>query len=156
MSEQFHILCFGNSLHGDDGFGPAVCERLRRQPLPANVRLFEGGTRSLDALGLFENCTRVILVDAMAGSVPGRLNRLAPAEVAREPLVAGGHGAGIGQLLAAVAALMPDPPRIEIYAAEIGEFKPFLLQLSAPISAAVDIAVGWILQAIEDNERERL
>ena len=26
--ERIHVICFGNELHGDDGFGPAVHARL--------------------------------------------------------------------------------------------------------------------------------
>ena len=59
-----HVICFGNELHGDDGFGAAVHRRLAAMPLPADARLFEAGTRGLDALGLFEGCAEAILVDA--------------------------------------------------------------------------------------------
>jgi len=38
-SERVHVICFGNELHGDDGFGPAVHAHLAAAPLPAHVRL---------------------------------------------------------------------------------------------------------------------
>jgi coenzyme F420 hydrogenase subunit delta len=34
----------GNPLFGDDGFGPAVIDRLARHPLPEKVRLIDAGT----------------------------------------------------------------------------------------------------------------
>jgi hypothetical protein len=32
--ERIHVICFGNELHGDDGFGPAVHARPPRPCLP--------------------------------------------------------------------------------------------------------------------------
>ncbi len=40
---MLHILCFGNSLHGDDGVGPALASRLQAIVLPDDVRVFNAG-----------------------------------------------------------------------------------------------------------------
>ena len=47
--ERIHVICFGNELHGDDGFGPAVHARLAAAPVPEHVRLLHevGATRAL-------------------------------------------------------------------------------------------------------------
>ena len=51
-SEQTHIICFGNALHGDDGFGPTVYTHLGETALPPGVRLFCADTAGVGALAL--------------------------------------------------------------------------------------------------------
>ena len=98
MSECFRILCFGNPLHGDDGFGPAVSLALRRMLLQTQVDIIDCGTRGIDALHFFENCQHVLIIDAMAGQEAGRLHLLAAHQIPMENSGSGGHGAGVGYL----------------------------------------------------------
>lgn len=148
-----HIVCFGNPLHGDDGFGPAVYQRLAALPLPDNVRVFDAGTPGLAALALFQGCHEVMVVDAVAsGGIPGKLSRLSPNVVTAE-ITLPGHGIGVGYLLKAVAAL-PDCPRIEIIAAEILGAAPFRPGLSKPVRQAVDDAFVLLEKYAEQVSRQ--
>ena len=147
-SARLRILCFGNPLHGDDGFGPAVAMALRRITDPQLIDIVDCGIRGLDALPLFENCEQVIIVDAMAGDEPGHLHRLRPDQVPAEKATAGGHGAGVGYLLQAVRQIVMQPPAIEVIAVEMATLTPFQPGLSLPVAAAVAEAVevirtGW-------------
>ena len=98
---RLRILCFGNPLHGDDGFGPAVALALRRLLAAGTAEVIDCGNRGLDALHYFENVRQVIVVDAMAGPRPGTVHLLGPRDVPVEDHH-GGHGAGVGYLLEAV------------------------------------------------------
>lgn len=149
---MIHLICFGNDLHGDDGFGSAVCRRMAAWPLPADVRVFEAGTRGLDALALFEGCDEAILVDASepAGQ-PGRLSFPASTELTGESSLPG-HGAGVGYLLRALTALDGPVPTLRIVAAEASMLTPFHPRLSPAMAQAVEETVallhGWLgLQA---------
>jgi hydrogenase maturation protease len=136
-----HILCFGNPLHGDDGFGPAVYQRLAALPLPPDLRLIEAGTPGLAALPLFEGCDEVVIVDALApGETPGRVSQLASEDVMSEAALAG-HGVGVGYLLQAVNALLERPPAIRILAAEAASVTPFRPGLSESVAGAVEETV---------------
>ncbi|ANE57166.1 hydrogenase maturation protease [Methylomonas sp. DH-1] len=139
-----HILCFGNPLHGDDGFGPAVYQRLAQLPLAADVRLFDAGTPGLAALALFRDCAEAVVVDALApAGHPGRLLELAAAAIPLESSAAG-HGHGVGYLLAALA-VMPEPaPTVRIVGVEVAAVEPFRPGLSAPVAAAVERAVALL------------
>lgn len=139
-----HILCFGNPLHGDDGFGYAVYQRLAELPLPENLRLFDAGTPGLAALALFQGCEEVFIVDACSsGGEAGRLNRPLPETVMSE-VTSAGHGVGVGYLLQALAALPEAMPRIHIIAAETAAVTPFRQGLSAAVTKAVDEAVALL------------
>lgn len=130
-----HVICFGNTLHGDDGFGPEVYQRLAALLLPPDVRVFDAGTRGLDALGLFEGCQEAIIVDALEpGSQPGQVTRHAPEAFAPEPSMTG-HGAGVAYLLAALAAL--GGPPLQLVVAEAASLRSFSIGLSERMQHAV-------------------
>lgn len=146
-----HILCFGNPLHGDDGFGPAVYRRLAALPQSDDVRLFDAGTPGLSALALFQDCDEAVIVDALApAGRPGRLVELAPEAIDPESTPAG-HGAGVGFLLQALAALPERPPFIRIIAAEAATVAPFSPGLSESVALAVEQVVA--LLSVSDAER---
>ncbi|MBY6241412.1 hydrogenase maturation protease [Methylosinus sp. Sm6] len=137
-----HIVCFGNPLHGDDGFGPAVYQRLASLPLPRGLRLFDCGTAGLAALAAFEACDEAVIVDAAApAGAPGRLGYLSPESISLESAVAG-HGSGLGYLLRVLAAQPEPAPKIIVLAAEASSLAPFQPGLSRPVARAVENAVA--------------
>lgn len=141
-----HVIFFGNALHGDDGFGPAVCQRLATFKLPADIRLFEAGTCGLDALALFQDCSEAIVVDALEpGSHPGRVSQLAANTLLPESSLPG-HGAGVGYLLAALAALGVPPPRV--IAAEASQLQTFSPGLSLAMQQAVDSTTALLCRIL--------
>lgn len=136
-----HIICFGNPLHGDDGFGQAVYERLAQLPLPDGLRLFDAGIAGLAALSLFQNCDEAIIVDALSrGYQPSRVYELLPEDILIETDVSG-HGTGVGYLLQVLVALAEPLPIIRIVAAEVMVITPFKPGLSTPLLRSVDDAV---------------
>ena len=143
------IVCFGNPLHGDDGVGPAVAARLAEGPLPDGVAVVDAGTPGPAALALFENCDRVIVVDASApAGAPGRVWSPTVEEIAPENVRAG-HGVGVGHLLACLAALGAPPPRVEILAVEAASVAAFRPGLSAPVARAVDEVAARLRRIVE-------
>lgn len=149
-----HIICFGNPLHGDDGFGHAVYQRLASLPAPADVRLFDAGTASLSALALFQDCDETIIVDArISGVKPGSLSQPAPQTLIAEATLSN-HGAGVGYLLRALAALPEPMPKISILAAEISTATSFHWGLSSPVAGAVDKAVVILSRYFHANGHE--
>lgn len=143
-----HLICFGNELHGDDGFGIAVFRRLEGADLPPQTRLFAAATRGLDALALFAGCSEAVVVDALApGDCPGTLRWLDPAQVAPEEAPGlPGHGAGVGHLLQCLRLLGDPLPRVRILGAEAQTVRPFQPGLSAPVCRAVGHAVAELMR----------
>jgi hydrogenase maturation protease len=145
------ILCFGDPLHGDDGFGHAVYQRLAALPLPHDLCLIDAGTPGLSALPLFQGCAEVIIIDALAPSgSPGRLSQPLPEAIAAEAFLPA-HGVGVGYLLRALTALPEQSPQIRIIAAEASGVTPFRSGLSQPVSRAVDEAVALLRPYFEPN-----
>ncbi len=76
------ILGCGNRLIGDDGFGPAVAQRLRSNfTIPADICVFDAGTSVreilFDTILSEKKPSKIVIVDAMdCGRKPGELFRL--------------------------------------------------------------------------------
>ena len=147
-----HLLCFGNELHGDDGFGPAVHTCLAAAPLPAHVRLLRADIAGLAAINCFEGCGQAIVVDALRGFGPaGSLHALDPADfaadAARAEAPAGFHGAGLGALLQLLPAALDRLPQIRLIGVEAARVAPFSPGLSASVAARVGEAAEHIRKA---------
>lgn len=146
---RVHILCFGNAWHGDDGFGLHVLRQLGEQRcLPPHVRAFEAGTAGLNALPLFEGCSKAVLVDAVrTGANIGRLHRMSLEDCVPNPHQQAMHGAGLEHLLAALGAAFTDGtvPELVLIGAEVGRIAPFTTTLSPPLAAAVARAVQLVM-----------
>ena len=113
-----HILCFGNVLHGDDGFGIHVLRRLKEDyVLPRQVRVFEGGVAGLQALAYFENCGKAIVVDALIGAgIIGSVHRLNLEDLSDPEMEFSLHNIGVNHLLNVLPAYLGDAPPPEVIA----------------------------------------
>jgi len=142
-----HIVCFGNELHGDDGFGIRVYERLRGLAWPKDVKLFNAGIAGLDALEFLVDCRQAILVDALADSGnAGEVCVFKPHDLADCREMPGGHDLGIPYLLKALEIIRQPLPDIVIVGVEVETeaIKPFSPGLSDKAKRAVDKAVHII------------
>jgi hydrogenase maturation protease len=142
------VVCFGNALHGDDGFGQHVFARLREPGvLPDGVAAFDAGVAGLNALGYFEGCEKAVVVDALRkGARPGTLHRLVPADLEPSGAELSLHELGVSSLLAALAAIAREPPDVVLIGAEAGELRAFSDRLSPPLAAALPAAVRLIVR----------
>ncbi|MDP1663818.1 MAG: hydrogenase maturation protease [Methylobacter sp.] len=140
-----HIVCFGNELHGDDGFGTRIYAELRRLTWPEDVEVFNAGIAGLNALRFLEDCSQAILVDALAnfGNV-GEVCLLRPEDLADRPEQLTGHGLGIPYLLEALKVIREPLPDILIVGVEIAALKLFSPGLSDKTEQAVAKTVQLI------------
>ncbi|OJX71754.1 hydrogenase maturation protease [Magnetospirillum sp. 64-120] len=130
------LICLGNMLHADDGFGPAVHRRLASRRWPDGVRLLdatEGGV-----LDLLRQCRHAILVTSLDRTLgqPGQVLRLSDDQVPADPQ--GPLGAGVAAILASMRRLLPEPPATEILGVVALRQIPFSAGLSPLVAAAVE------------------
>jgi hydrogenase maturation protease len=145
-----HIVCFGNELHGDDGFGVRVYAELCRQVWPKDVEVFNAGIAGLNALRFLENCSQAILVDALARfGNPGDVCLLRPEELADGQPRLSGHGLGIPYLLEALTIIRNPLPDIVIVGVEVESVKPFCMRLSDRAERAIPETVRLIRGLVE-------
>lgn len=140
-----HIVCFGNELHGDDGFGVRIHAELCRLSWAEDVAIFNAGIAGLNALRFLEDCRLAILVDALANfGKPGKVCLLAPEDLAIRPQPLAGHGLGLPYLLEALKVIRVSLPEILIVGVEIAGVKPFSPGLSGSAERAIPDTVRLI------------
>ena len=141
------VLGVGNPLLGDDGIGAAAIHRLRQEPLPRGVEVFDAGTSTIDVLADLARFERVIVIDAVraAGAVPGTVVEfdLATAEVEGAGPAFSAHEFELGGLKALAAALGVKLPPVHV----VG-LVPVEVELGQGLSPAGMAALGPIVERV--------
>jgi hydrogenase maturation protease len=158
MPRRILVAGIGNIFLGDDGFGVAVARRLAERALPDGVQVVDFGIRGMDlAYALLEHYDAVILVDAApGGEKPGTLYLIEPQMDQAGAVALDTHGMDPVKVLALAQALGARPTRIWLVACEPGRLldgedsEDVLVELSAPVQAAVEEAVTMVESLVED------
>jgi hydrogenase maturation protease len=131
----------GERIAGDDGVGPAVIDRLRGEPLPADVGLVELSDPSALVPLLDETHGRLVVVDAVLAEPPGEVRALDLAALETAALTpVSSHGLSVGQALALAAATRAPAaasPEVRVVAINIGRPTRGLPGLSPAVAASV-------------------
>ena len=139
----------GNVLRGDDGFGPAVVERLGQ--LPAGVEVVETGIGGIALLQeLMAGCDGLVLVDALDhGEAPGTVFMLEPV-VEDGKHVADVHLANPERVLAMAKSMGVLPERVRIVGCQAAETDELGEGLSPEVERAVELAAARVREAVSD------
>ena len=139
------VVAIGNPDRGDDGFGPAVAQRLRGR-VPSTVRVLECSGDVLALIEDWDGIPSVIVVDAMAPiSDPGQVHRF---NLTDSPLPIGfapssSHALGVTETVELARSLGSLPQCLVAYLVEGEKFGT-----GAPLSSAVVEAVEDVVECI--------
>lgn len=140
-----HIVCFGNELHGDDGFGYHIYLKLIELAWPEDVAVFYAGIAGINALDFIQNCRWAILVDAlMDKGQAGEVLVLKPTELPTGNRPSSSHDNGLQHLLELMHAVYDQCPEITIVGAVVPGVQPFTPGLTAPALKAIPEAIRII------------
>ena len=162
MGKRVLIAGIGNVFLGDDGFGVEVVKRLAGRGLPEGVEVKDFGIRGMDlAYALQDDYALVIFVDATPrGGEPGTVYLIEP-EIEKDGEVAlDAHGMDPVKVIKLSRALGAKPARTLVVGCEPqvvlgGEnYDEMLMELSEPVSAAVDEAVELLESLVDRIGRE--
>ncbi len=151
------IAGIGNIFLGDDGFGVEVVRRLAHCPLPEDVRVADFGIRGFDlAYALQDGYETTILVDACPhGQQPGTVYLIEPAleiadNSAQQSLV-NAHSMNPMSVICMARAMNAPIKRILLVGCEPETLggEEGAMGLSAPVEAAVDVAVKQITLLVD-------
>lgn len=147
---QVFILGVGNPLYRDDGFGvEAVAAFEQAFSTGPEVAVIDGGTEGLSLLGVIEEATELVLLDAVAGpGAPGSLVEMDGRELAGgTPLKLSEHQVGIEEVLglAVWRGRLPERTVLVGVVARDLSFGPGLTpEVAAVLPAALDRAAHWL------------
>jgi hydrogenase maturation protease len=151
------VAAVGNLWLGDDGFAAEVAKRLRERALPEDIAVADFGTGGLDlAYEVMRGYEALVLVDvSRQGGEPGTLYVM---EVDPESIEGGiddgmqidPHGMDPETVLRFVKATGGWPCMVVVVACEPEQVEEVSIGLSAPVEAAVDGAVGLVIETVEE------
>lgn len=141
------IAGVGNVLRGDDGFGPAVTERLGH--LPQGAVVIETGIGGIALLQeLMAGCDALVLIDAVdRGAAPGTVFLITP-EVREAVHVPDVHLANPDRVLSMAKTMGVLPERVLIIGCQPAEIDEVSIGLSPVVERAVAIAVTKVEEAV--------
>lgn len=136
------VIGVGNPLRADDAAGLLAVRRLRPR---AGVEICEQSGEATALLEALRERAAALVVDAAAGTEPGRLHRI---DAAARPLPQGlfgvsSHGFGVAEGIELARALGALPPACVVYAVEGVSF-----ETGAPMSEAVARALPVLAEDI--------
>jgi hydrogenase maturation protease len=143
------VGCVGNVLRGDDGFGPAVADRLTG--LPKGAEVVETGIGGIALLQeLLAGCDGLVLIDAVdRGERPGTLFLIEP-EVLDGEHVADVHLANPERVLTMAKAMGGLPERVLIVGCQPAKVDELERGLSPAVEKAVAIAAARVEEVVSD------
>ena len=147
-SQRVLVAGVGNVLRGDDGFGPAVTERLEGL-LPEGAEVIETGTGGIALLQeLMMGCSGLILIDAVdRGAEPGTLFYIEP-EIEEAVHVPDVHLANPARVLSMAKTIGVLPERVVIIGCQPADTEELCQGLSPPVQRALAIAVNKIEETV--------
>jgi len=138
----------GNEHRRDDGVGPVVAARV--VPLVPGVRDVGPVADPLDLLGLWDGADLAVVIDASrSGAEPGTVGVVDIVAGPPRLGVTSTHGLGVDAALRLAGALGRGPRRVVVVGVEGDSFGTGV-GLSAPVAAAVPLAVRTAVEMIEE------
>ena len=152
---MIRVIGFGNSLHGNDGFGEYVVNRMKRERSWFGVEFIFAGCAGLDAMRLFENVDEMIAVDVIhSASAKSDLAWYSKDEVIALDSERNDHGMGLGYLFRALDAL-DICPSIRCLLCRSESPKAFTLGMDPAIDQSIERAISAVGREIRNIIQQR-
>ena len=140
------ILGIGNLLMGDEGVGIHVIQTLEESyTFAPKINLIDGGTTGLDLIPYFEDCKKMILVDAVDfQKEPGYIGTLFNEEIHyRFNTKLSLHHAGLADVLSVIKLIdIPSPDMMLI------GVQPQIVEIGIDLSNTIADKMGQVLATI--------
>jgi len=150
-AKMIYVFGLGNVLMGDDGFGPAVIQRLQAEyQIEGDVEAIDLGTPGLDLTPWFADVDSILIVDTIKSDLPaGTVRVYSKPDLVRFVPVArtSPHDPGVKETLLTLEFAGRAPREVGLIGV-VPERTDLRLDLSAPVEAAVPralaVAVDWL------------
>ena len=144
--DRMVVIGIGNIIHQDDGAGVHALRSLESDArLPADVVLVDGGTRGLELLAEVQDCSCLLLLDALdVGESPGTVIKMTLDDLRGLPGAASVHQIGLGDLLATLPLISDAPTEVVLLGIQPAETDwgiELSPQVEAKLGDLVDAAI---------------
>jgi hydrogenase maturation protease len=143
------VVGVGNLIHTDDGLGIHAIRKLQADPrVPTGVELIDGGTFGIELLAYLENCSKLLLLDAVdVGRSPGELVRMAGEDLFGLSGGASVHQLGVADLLATLPLVSNAPEEVVLLGVQPAS-TDWGCELTGPVAVAVDALVDLTVEQL--------
>ena len=141
QSSAITVLGVGNPIMGDDGVGLELLAGVQARCGDSGVEFVDGGTGGMELLPVVQDASSLLILDAVAGAVPGEVKVLVGDQIAR--MLASKlspHQVSLLDVFAA-ARLLGSEPSTVVVVGVVPESVDVRLGLSEVVAAAVPAAV---------------
>ena len=154
------VLGVGNPIMGDDALGLELLRRVGAECPDPRVEYVDGTTGGMELLPVVTDAERLLLLDAVAGPVPGAVVRLGGDQV-RRMLAAklSPHQVGLLDVLSAARLLGREPSEVvvvgvtpESIAIQIGLSPAVAAALEPAVAQAVEVLASWLADLPLDQD----
>jgi hydrogenase maturation protease len=142
------VVGYGNTLRGDDAFGPVVADRLRQIVDSDRVHVLSRHQLTPELAEDIAVCDRVIFIDASRASPAGELV-CRPLDAGESGAAALVHTVGPDQLLALARLVYGRAPPATLVTVGGQSFELGDRLLSPPVATAVELAVECLRERID-------
>ncbi len=155
MDDRVILIGCGNLLASDDGIGIHVARSLKNYDLATNVQIIEAGCPGLDLLRLWENESKVIIIDAViSGANPGTVHVFNSNQViSREIMPLSSHSFNVVDAIELGKRLGVIPEQLVIVGIELETEKAYREELSPSVEQSIPIACEQIIKEINYLKR---
>lgn len=147
---QILVMGVGNPLMRDEGVGPRTVEILMAgYEFPDNVEVMDCGTMGYSIMDVMRGIDRLLVIDAVQTDdlEPGTVVRLEPDDFAESQILHSLHDVRIPEVLKAMSLISTAPETICI-GIQIESIEQWVVELSAPVEAALPVAVAATLEEL--------
>jgi len=134
------VLGVGNPIMGDDGVGLELLAAVQSACPDPRIEYVDGGTGGMELIPVVQEADRLLVLDAVAGDVPGTVVRLDGDQIPRMLAAKlSPHQVGLLDVFAAARLLGREPGQVAVIGVVPGPLD-VRLGLSEPVAAAVPVA----------------
>jgi len=149
--DKLPVIGLGNLLMGDDGAGIYVINELRKQNLPEEVDIIDGGTGGVELIDILASSRTVIVIDAImthGNSITGIRLFSPDAFIFKEDNGYSLHDVELTSVLSLMRALDLEIPEIKIVGIPAADIRP-RIGLSEECSRWIPEAVELIVKMLQ-------
>ena len=160
MLKPILILCLGNEIISDDGFGVEIARRLTDAGnIPESVEVVFAPIAGFALLDLLAGRAKVLIVDTIrtGNAAPGTLHKFAAGVLTPSKNLTTSHQISLPTALEFGRQLGLDmPDDIDVIAVEAEDLETVSEQLTPSVQAAVDQAIRFVWDWISRNATEEI
>ena len=135
---------------GDEGIGVKAIEYLTNKPLPSNVELLDGGTGGFHLLSLFEEYSKMIMIDAtISTNLVGEVKHIRPKFASDFPKSLTSHDIGLRDLMQS-AQLIGALPDMHLITISILDFRNVQMNLTPEVEQCLPKVYEMVLETLKE------